>query len=153
MTPTKLYNKEHDSYCTWNGTAYENDGKIAGAYFYGLEKAKNNGFEPIISSAEELDELMDEIFEESTNVKFYMATYEPNESDEQPYREVVAVFVDEEENSKFGDKCFSCYAHLGQHSTCSQSFLAENCKEITDQEVYLELYNELLNLGYNLNVV
>lgn len=47
MTPTKLYNKQHDSYCTWNGTAYENDGKVPGAYFYGLEKAKNNGFLPI----------------------------------------------------------------------------------------------------------
>ena len=47
MTPTKLYNKQHDSYCTWNGTAYKNDGKVPGAYFYGLEKAKNNGFLPI----------------------------------------------------------------------------------------------------------
>jgi len=47
MTPTKLYNKQHDSYCTWNGTAYKNDGKVPGACFYGLEKAKNNGFEPI----------------------------------------------------------------------------------------------------------
>jgi hypothetical protein len=47
MTPTKLYSKQYDSYCIWNGTAYENDGKVAGAYFYGLEKAKNNGFEPI----------------------------------------------------------------------------------------------------------
>lgn len=49
MTPIKLYNKQHDSYCTWNGVAYENDGKVPGAYFYGIEKAKNNGFEPIIS--------------------------------------------------------------------------------------------------------
>ena len=44
MTPTKLYNRQYDSYCTWNGTAYENDGKVSGAYFYGLEKANNNGF-------------------------------------------------------------------------------------------------------------
>ena len=43
----KLYSKQHDSYCTWNGVAYENDGKVPGAYFYGLEKAKNCGFEPI----------------------------------------------------------------------------------------------------------
>lgn len=45
--PKKLYSKQHDSYCTWNGVAYENDGKVPGAYFYGLEKAKNCGFEPI----------------------------------------------------------------------------------------------------------
>lgn len=47
MKPSKLYSKQYDSYCTWNGTAYENDGKVPGAYFYGLEKAKNNGFEPV----------------------------------------------------------------------------------------------------------
>tara|TARA_R110000782_G_scaffold264883_2_gene358292 strand:- start:123 stop:434 length:312 start_codon:yes stop_codon:yes gene_type:complete len=45
--PLRLYSKQHDSYCTWNGMAYSNDGKVSGAYFYGLEKAKNNGFEPI----------------------------------------------------------------------------------------------------------
>lgn len=45
--PKKLYSKQHDSYCTWNGIAYENDGKVPGARFYGLEKAKNCGFEPI----------------------------------------------------------------------------------------------------------
>lgn len=45
--PLKLYSKQYDSYCTWNGIAYENDGKVSGAYFYSLEKAKNNGFEPI----------------------------------------------------------------------------------------------------------
>ena len=45
--PKKLYSKQYDSYCTWNGIAYENDGKVPGAYFYGLEKAKNCGFEPI----------------------------------------------------------------------------------------------------------
>ena len=90
---------------------------------------------------------------EPTNVSFYLATYVPQESDEQPYREVLAVFVDEEENSRYGDKCFSCYAHLGQHSTCSQSFLAEKCKKITEKEQYQELFNELESIGYKLNVV
>lgn len=45
--PQKLYSKQYDSYCIWNGSAYENDGKVSGAYFYSLEKAKNNGFEPV----------------------------------------------------------------------------------------------------------
>ena len=101
---------------------------------------------------------------QTTNVKFYLATYEPNESDEQATKEVVAVFVDEkyysEDNIGYGrvtkedvDNTFVGYAKLGQHCAVSNSFLRENCKEITDQEVYLELYNELLNLGYNLNVV
>jgi peptide subunit release factor 1 (eRF1) len=90
---------------------------------------------------------------EPTNVSFYLATYEPREADEQPYREVLAVFVDEEENSRYGYKCFSCYAHLGQHSTCSQSFLAQKCKKITEKEQYQELFNELESIGYKLNVV
>jgi hypothetical protein len=45
--PLKLYSKQFDSYCIWNGVAYENDGKVSGAYFYSLEKAENNGFLPV----------------------------------------------------------------------------------------------------------
>jgi len=61
-----------------------------------------------------------------TNVSFYIATYEPIEADEQPTKEVLAVFTDEVEAVVNGEKHFLCYAHLGQHSTCSQLFLAEN---------------------------
>jgi hypothetical protein len=84
---------------------------------------------------------------EPTNVSFYLATYEPREADEQPTKEVLAVFGKNEFGSLEG------YAHLGQHCTLSQSFLAEKCKKIEDQEMYLDLYNELLSLGYNLEVV
>lgn len=88
-----------------------------------------------------------------TNVAFYMATYEPIEADEQPFKEVIAVFVDEIEGVVNGEKHFSCYAHLGQHSTCSEYFLAENCRKATEKE-YQELFNELENqVGYNLNIV
>ena len=45
--PLKLYSKLYDSYCTWNGSMYINDGKVPNANFWGVEKAKNNGFEPI----------------------------------------------------------------------------------------------------------
>jgi hypothetical protein len=92
---------------------------------------------------------------EKTNVEFYVATYEANELDEQPYKEVIAVFVDEEENNRYGDndKHFSCYAHLGQHSTCSLSFLAKNCRKINKKEEYQDLKTELESIGYNLNIV
>lgn len=102
---------------------------------------------------------------ETTKVKFYMATYEPYEADEQPTKEVLAVFVDEkyysEDNIGYGgvtkedvENTLVAYAHLGQHSSVSNSFLAENCKEIIDQEMYKDLLNELTNLvGYNLIVV
>lgn len=86
---------------------------------------------------------------EKTNVQFYIATYEALEDDEQPFTEVLAVFTDELGNS--GN--YSCYSAIGQHSICSQSFLAENCRKATETE-YKELFNELTNsVGYNLNVL
>lgn len=63
---------------------------------------------------------------EKTNVQFYLATYDANESDEQPYKEVIAVFVDE---ILKGTDYLGCYAHLGQHSTCCQSFSAQKSKK------------------------
>lgn len=87
-----------------------------------------------------------------TNVEFYVATYEANESDEQPFKEVVAVFVDEKLVTD-KDTMFDCYAHLGQHSICSQSFLRENCRKANETE-YENLFNELENVvGYNLKIV
>jgi hypothetical protein len=41
----RLYNKSRDSFAEWNGHAYE-DKSVPGAYFYGLEKAANNGYFP-----------------------------------------------------------------------------------------------------------
>lgn len=85
-----------------------------------------------------------------TNVAFFMATYQPIEADEQPFKEVIAVFVPDVLSNM---EEFECYVHLGQHSTCSQSFLRENCRKATEKE-YKELFNELENqVGYNLNVV
>lgn len=94
---------------------------------------------------------------ELTNVEFYVATYDANESDEQnevnSYKEVIAVFVDEIETNKSKDDVYyTCYAHLGQHSVCSQSFLAEKCRKATETE-YKDLFNELTQVGYNLQIV
>lgn len=89
---------------------------------------------------------------QKTNVEFYVATYEANELDEQPYKEVIAVFVDTKEQGK-REVIFECYAKLGQHSTCSHPFLRKNCKKATETE-YQDLFNELTNnVGYNLNVL
>lgn len=38
-----LYNKLRDSYAIWNGSAWE-DKNVPNAYFYSIEKAKNNGY-------------------------------------------------------------------------------------------------------------
>lgn len=88
----------------------------------------------------------------TTNVGFYLATYEPFEEDEQPYKEVLAVFG-QYASMDSGEIHFDCYVHIGQHSTCSQSFLAQKCKKITEKEQYQELFNELEQIGYKLNVV
>lgn len=89
---------------------------------------------------------------EKTNVQFYLATYDANESDEQSYKEVIAVFVDEKIKGT-REIIFECYAHLGQHSTCSKSFLAEKCRKINKKEDYQELKAELELIGYNLNIL
>ena len=87
-----------------------------------------------------------------TNASFYIATYEAIEDDEQPFKEVLAVFVNESFTQKDG-VYFNCYTHLGGHSNCTNSFLRENCKKATETE-YKELFNELTNIvGYNLKVV
>ena len=47
---TLLYSKRYDSYCKWDGNVFINDGKCAGAYFHGTEKAANWGFVPVVES-------------------------------------------------------------------------------------------------------
>jgi len=90
--------------------------------------------------------------ESATNVEFYVATYEALELDEQSTKEVIAVFIDEWELQD-DELLYSCYVHNGQHSICSQSFLAENCRKAKEIE-YKDLFNELTNsVGYNLNIV
>lgn len=89
---------------------------------------------------------------EKTNVQFHVATYEALELDEQSTKEVIAVFKDYASMND-GKICFDCYTSSEQHSICSQSFLAENCRKATKEE-YQELFNELTNsVGYNLNVL
>jgi hypothetical protein len=92
---------------------------------------------------------------ETTNVAFYIASYPADEVDEQPFTEVLAVFVDEKIDYDLVSKeiYLNCYSHVGQHSICSQSFLRENCRKATKEE-YQELFNELENsVGYKLKVV
>lgn len=63
-------------------------------------------------------------------------------------REVTAVFVD------YGtDGSKECYAHNGQHGTCSVDWLKETCRPATYAE-YAPLYRELTDMiGYDIEVV
>ena len=83
-----------------------------------------------------------------TKVIFKKVVYAPNEADEQAPTEIVAIFVDERENNN----CYSCYAHLGQHSIIHESYLNDS-KDATYEEC-IDLYNELVNsVGYKLSVL
>jgi len=44
-----------------------------------------------------------------------------------------------------------CYAHLGQHSTCTIGWVNEQ-KEATEEQ-YTPLLQELKSLGYNVEVI
>ena len=96
-----------------------------------------------------------ELDKHKTKVKFYIATYKDSKDDEQPFKEVLAVFVDEQKDYDLISKeiYFNCYVHLGGYSICSKSFLAEHCKKATEIQ-YKELFNELTNnFGYNLKLI
>lgn len=63
-------------------------------------------------------------------------------------REVTAVFV---ESGNYLMK--ECYAHKGQHSTCSVDWIPEECRAASYDE-YKPLYDELQEqVGYNLEVL
>jgi hypothetical protein len=62
-------------------------------------------------------------------------------------KEVFCLFVDKKEGFNF----FTCYAHLGQHSTCNLHYIKE-CTFATKRE-YIDLENELIKqVGYDLSV-
>jgi predicted secreted protein len=49
------------------------------------------------------------------------------------------------------DTNVTCYSHIGQHSTCDV-FINTFSKPAT-KEQYKDLFNELKNIGYNLQVI
>lgn len=46
---------------------------------------------------------------------------------------------------------FTCYTHIGQHSTTDYNYYLR-CKPATKEE-YQNLYNELKNIGYEIEVI
>jgi len=63
--------------------------------------------------------------------------------------DVFAFFPKEKYNNQQG--MFTCYAHIGQHSSCHIDY-ANECKKATKKQ-YEPLLQELESLGYNLNVI
>lgn len=64
--------------------------------------------------------------------------------------DVFAYFPDIQWNPLDPD-LYTCYAHIGQHSSCHQDY-AKQCKEAKYHE-YLPLLMELIGRGYKLNVL
>lgn len=62
--------------------------------------------------------------------------------------EVTAVFFCDSYNWR-GD-LYHCYAHLGQHGSCSDDWWREQTEAIPEQ--YAELKAELIRIGYNLEI-
>lgn len=67
------------------------------------------------------------------------------QKDENGYREVTAVFVDEIGTSDPFTR--SCYAHIGQHSVCSIAWIMQTAP--AKPEEYTPLLAELKAIGYD----
>jgi hypothetical protein len=89
-----------------------------------------------------------------TKVSFWMEPDFDNSfydlpKDEIPKSEVFAFFPDDIYSDDKNVK--TCYAHIGQHSSCHIDYLI-GCQKAT-KEQYADLYSELTQIGYNLKVV
>lgn len=67
---------------------------------------------------------------------------------------IEALFPEETESKN----CILGYTHIGQHSEIHKEFLIDDSKEdyfvtTATKEEYNDLYNELLSIGYDLEVV
>jgi len=85
-----------------------------------------------------------EIDTEKTYVSF---AWEQENSDNN--KEIVAFFAPTYYES-YGLE-YTCYVHVGQHGAYSMEY-ARGCKEAKPEE-YQDLFNELTDIGYNLQVV
>lgn len=59
---------------------------------------------------------------------------------------LTAVFVDHQGTSDPSTK--ECYAHLGQHSTCSMEWVLQDTRPAHPEE-YSSLLKELISIGYD----
>lgn len=87
-----------------------------------------------------------------TKVIFKKIKWESNDT------EIVAVFTEQLYNEElYKDLLLNCYSHIGQHSSIHRHFLTDGeldghkIKTASKKE-YLPLYNELLSIGYDLEI-
>ena len=63
---------------------------------------------------------------------------------------VFAVFPNDKQFNGYRTDLVTCYAHIGQHSTCALEYF-EGLRPATSKE-YNDLKTELESLGYNLEI-
>lgn len=78
--------------------------------------------------------------------------------DEPNITEVNAIFPEEVQAIVNGAKHYLGYAHIGQHTEIHEDFLTDgkvgkHTVKTATKEEYLPLYNELLYIGYDLEIV
>lgn len=65
--------------------------------------------------------------------------------------EVTAVFPQLKYNKElYGNDIMTCYAHIGQHSSCSKEWVKE--QRLATPKEYADLKEELESIGYDLKV-
>lgn len=62
--------------------------------------------------------------------------------------EILAVFP----YLSYRNYTIDCYAHLGQHQTCTWPYVQYRTKKANPEE-YKHLYNELVSIGYQLRIL
>ena len=62
--------------------------------------------------------------------------------------EILAVFP----YLSYRNYTIDCYAHLGQHHTCTWPYVRDCTKKAIPEE-YKHLYNELVSIGYQLRIL
>lgn len=73
---------------------------------------------------------------------------------DEDYENVFAYFPEEQYHNVDHpdyDNIMTCYDHIGQHSACSKGY-AKDCEKAT-KEQYINLYDELILIGYDLEVL
>lgn len=48
----------------------------------------------------------------------------------------------------YGRKLVTCYAHRGQHSSCSRDWVMDDERRIATEDEYMPLLKELKDIGY-----
>jgi len=85
-----------------------------------------------------------------TKVLFLME--KQGEEQDESAADSLAYFPEILHNEKISKDRFTCYSHVGQHSSCHSDYVTRWCKEATKEQA-ADLMAELESIGYNLEIL